>query len=108
MLPKPQVERLDPTVEVSPVVSRVECLRPAKARHLFRARTTHEINNRTLDLGWPIECRNERLPRVPVENELSSVSENGLGSFTAALHEELRDGLTDLGGRLTKENVVRR
>jgi len=93
MLPEPQVERLDPTVEGSPVVSRAECLGAPKARHLFRARTTQKIDNRTLDLRWPIECRGEGFPRTPVEDELISVSENDLGSFTvlnAALFRHAR------------------
>lgn len=51
-------------------MSRAECLGAPKARLLFRARTTQKIDNRTLDLRWPIECRGEGFPRTPVEDEL--------------------------------------
>jgi hypothetical protein len=108
VLLEPDVQRLDAAVEVREVVISVERLGIPEPRQLLGPRTTDQASDSRLDLRGSIERRRERLPRLAVEHELSSVGEDRLGTLATTFDEKLRHGLANRGRGLPKELIVGR
>ena len=66
VLLKPEIQRLDPAVEVVGVVSWSERFRIPESGQLLGPSSTHEFDDGWLRLCWAVERRRERAPRIVV------------------------------------------